>query len=82
MLTENGTNNKEILNRLATVTAAMVILEKILKSREIVFNLKYNLYKSLKLSILLYCCETWTSLEESKKKISAFESNAWDLEDS
>ena len=64
MLIENGTIKKDILIRL---TAAMVRLDKIWKSRQIKFNLKYKLYKCQVLSILLYGCETWTLLEDLKR---------------
>ena len=54
----------------------MVRLEMIWRSRVISFKIKFNLYNSLILSILLYGCETWTLLEESKKLLNAFEPNS------
>ena len=50
MLTKHGTivdrySKKDILIILATSTAAIVRFEKILKVREIEFNLKYKLYR-------------------------------------
>ena len=76
MLTDTGNSKKEIQIRLATAVTALVKLEKIWRSGEIDFKLKYRLYISLVISTLLYGCESWTLLEESKKKIRSFESKA------
>ena len=54
--------------------SALANLEKIWRSGEIKFKLKFRLYNSLVVSTLLYGCETWTLLEEPKKKIRGFES--------
>ena len=51
-------SNIEIHIRLATVFSALVKLEKIWRSGEIEFKLKFILYNSLVLSTLLYGCET------------------------
>ncbi len=50
----------------------MARLNRIWKS-SISFNIKYRLYKSLIISILLYGCEIWTMLAETEKKVQAFE---------
>ena len=76
-LSDDATSKKEICIRLATATSVMVKLEKIWRSKEIVFKIKCKLYKSLVLSTLLYGCETWTLYQESKKRISAFETKAF-----
>ena len=75
MLTNSGKSKNEIRIRLATAVSALAKLEKIWRSGEIEFKLKFRLYNSLVLSTLLYGCETWTLLEESKK-IRGFESKA------
>ena len=54
----------------------MIRLYTIWNSKHINFKLKYNLYRSLVLSILTYGCETWTISVAMQKKISAFESKA------
>ena len=69
MFTNSGKSKNEIRIRLATAVSELVKLEKILRSWEIEFKLKCRLYNSLVLSTLLYVCETWTLLEESKKRI-------------
>ena len=76
MLTHSGNSKNEIRIRLATAVSALVKLEKIWHSGEIEFKLKFRLYNSLVLTTLLYGCEIWTLLEESKKKIRGFESKA------
>ena len=72
-ITSDGKSDNEIRIRLAL---AMIRLYTIQNSKHINFKLKYNLYRSLVLSILTYGCETWTISVEMQKKISAFESKA------
>ena len=72
-LTKNGTCDQELRIRLAQATSAMVRLTTIWKSTHIRFKLKYNLYRSLILSILTYGCESWTLNANKTKKIQAFE---------
>ena len=77
MHTDTSNSMKEILIILTTEVTELVKLEKIWRGGEIDFKLKYRLYNSLVLSTLLYTtygCESWTLLEESKKKIRGFES--------
>ena len=40
------------------------------------FKLKYNLYRSLVLSILTYGCEAWSISTEMQKKLQAFENKS------
>ena len=53
MLTDTGNSKKEIRIRLATAVTALVNLEKIWRSGEIDFKLKYRLYNSLFFQL---CC--------------------------
>ena len=76
-LKKNGSSEGEIRIRIATATSAIVRLDKIWTSKMINFTLKYNLYKSLVLSIFIYGCESWTILESMKKKIIAFENKSY-----
>ena len=75
-LTKNGTCDQEVRIRLAQATSAMVRLTTIWKSTHIIFKLKYNLYRSLILSILTYGCESWTLNANITKKILAFENKS------
>ena len=63
-LSDDATSKKEIRIRLAMATSVMVKLEKIWRSKEIVFKIKCKLYKSLVITTLLYGCETWTLYQE------------------
>ena len=76
-LTKNGTCDQEVRIRLAQATSAMVRLTTIWKSTHIRFKLKYNLYRSLILSILTYGCESWTLNANITKKILAFENKSY-----
>ena len=69
-------SDNELLIRLATATSAMIRLNVIWTSKNISFKIKFNLYRSLVLSILLYGSETWTLMLNEEKKISAFENKA------
>ena len=75
-LKKDGSSEGEIRIRIATATTAIVRLDNIWTSKKINFTLKYNLYKSLVLSIFLYRCESWTILESMEKKIVAFENKS------
>ena len=57
-ITKDGSSDSEIKIRLAQATSAMVRLTTIWNSKYIRFKLKYNLYRSLVLSILTYWCES------------------------
>jgi hypothetical protein len=37
------------------------------------FRIKFRLYRSLVVSILLYGCETWTLLVDMERRLQAFE---------
>ena len=41
--------------------------------RNIRFQTKFQLFKSLVVSILLYECETWTLMADDERRIQAFE---------
>ena len=75
-LTKNGTCEQEVRIRLAQAISAMVRLTTIWNSTHIRFKLKYNLYRSLILSIFTYGCESWTFNANITKKIQAFENKS------
>ena len=75
-LKSGGSSDNELRIRLATATSAMIRLNVIWTSKNIRFKIKFNLYRSLVLPILLYWCETWTLMLNEEKKISAFENKA------
>ena len=69
-LCKDGTCSAEIRVR---IVSAMTRLNRIWRSNTIGFASKFKLYKSLVASILLYGCEIWTKLDDSEKRIQAFE---------
>ena len=75
-LTKNGICDQEVRIRLTQATSAMVRLTTIWKSTHIRFKLKYNIYRSLILSILTYGCESWTLNANITNKILAFENKS------
>ena len=59
-LKSGGSSDNELRIRLATATSAMIRLNDIWTicySKNISFKIKFNLYRSLVISILLYGCE-------------------------
>ena len=64
-LSKDGTCRAEI--RIATATTAMARLNRVWKSN-ISFQTKFQLFRSLLVSILLYGCETWTLLVDDERE--------------
>ena len=74
---DHPTKKYELANpRLAQATSAMVRLIITRKNPHIKFSIKYNLYRSLVLSILTYGCESWTLNFTTTKMIHEFENKA------
>ena len=72
----DGSSDKELRLRIDTVSSSMIRLNIIWTSKNIGFKVKFNLYRSLVLSILLHGCETRTLMSNEEKKITAFENKA------
>ena len=72
-LCKDGTCSAEVCIRIASVMAAMAILNMIWQCNSISLTNKFKLYKSLGTSILLYGYEIRTLLVDSVKRIHAFE---------
>ena len=75
--TKDGRSSADIKTRIGIATSAMARLDNIWKSRDISFQTKVKLYKSLVLSILLYGCESWTLAAETTRRLQAFESKSY-----
>ena len=65
-LRKDGNCPAEIRVSIASAVAATARLNRIWRSDNISLASKFRLYRSL---ILLYGCETWTLLSDSKKRI-------------
>ena len=66
---KEGFCSTDVRTRIASAMAATGRLNRIWRCNTISFASKFQLYKSLATSILLYRCETWTLLADSGKKI-------------
>ena len=74
---KDGKSETGINIRMATAASALVRLITIWESRNISLHTQLLLYKSLILSILLYCCETWIITEILERRITAFDHKAY-----
>ena len=71
-LTTDGRSIKEVKRRISLATSAMTRLSVIWKSKSITFPVKWILYNSLVVSILLYGCESWTFTVDLERKVDVF----------
>ena len=67
-LCKDGTCSAVGCIRIASAMAAMARLNRISRCNTTSFASKFQLYKSLVTSILLYGCDTWILLADSEKK--------------
>ena len=73
-IAKDGHSSAEVKTRLAMAASSMARLQQIWKSNDISFTSKFQLYRSLILSIALYGCESWTLSKDLEKRIESFES--------
>ena len=59
-ITANGDCSHEIKRRLLLGRKAMISLDNILKSRDIIVPTKVNLVKAMVFPVVMYGCESWT----------------------
>ena len=52
---------------------AMVILDRILKSRDITLLTKFHIVKAMVFPVVRYGCESWTMKKAECRRIDAFE---------
>ena len=76
IFTGDGTDDREINNRVIQARRVIRCINGILWSTEITKNRKYNIYETLVKSILLYGCETWRLTERNKRKLETTEMDA------
>ena len=72
-ISSDGKSLTEIKNRIALATGAISNLTVLWKCRKISFTVKFKLYNTLILSVLMYGCESWTLVAESERRLQAFE---------
>ena len=71
-ITSEGHCTAEIMRRIALAAAAMSSLSRVWREKHLRPRTKLRLYESCVLSVLLYCCETWTTLKADAERLQAF----------
>ena len=69
----DGTNVKEINNRVGKAAGAFRELEKVWKDRHLSLDIKMKFYNSCVLSTLLYAAECWSLTERDEARLDAFD---------
>ena len=74
-ITADGDCSHEIKKRLLLGRKAMTNLDSVLKSRDIILQSKVHLIKDMVFPVVMYGCESWTSLikKAELRRIDAFE---------
>ena len=66
-----------IRRRLLLGRRAMIILDSILKGRDITLSTKVHLVKAMVFPVVMYGCESWTIKKAEHRRIDAFELWCW-----
>ncbi|XP_072037001.1 uncharacterized protein [Amphiura filiformis] len=69
----DGSNTKELNNRIGRATGAFRELDKVWKDRNINLETKLKFYNACVLSTLLYAAECWTLTERDEARLDAFD---------
>ena len=72
-ITADGNCSHEIKRCLLLGRKAMINLDSILKSRDIILPTKVCLVKAMVSSVVTYGCETWTMKKAEGQRMDAFE---------
>jgi len=67
-----GRCQPDIIRRIGIASTAMHSMNKVWRQTRLQLQTKLRLYQTCILSILLYCSETWTLLQEDLRKLEAF----------
>ena len=76
-ITADGGCSHEIKRRLLLGRKAMINLDSILKSRDIIFPTKVCLVKAMVFPVVVYGCESWAIKKAEHRRIDAFELWCW-----
>ena len=76
-ITADGDCSHEIKRHLLFGRKAMINLESILKSRDIIFQQNVHLIKAMVFPVLMYGCESWSIKKAECRRIGAFELWCW-----
>ena len=76
-ITADGDCSHEIKRHLLLGRKVMIILDSILKSRDITLSTKVLLVKAMVFLVVMYGCESWTIKKAEHQRIDAFELWCW-----
>ena len=76
-ITADGDCSHEIKRRLLLGRKVMIILDSMLKSRDIILPTKFHLDKATVFPTVMYGCESWTIKKAKCRRIDAFELWCW-----
>ena len=76
-LTADGHCTHEIKTHLLPGRKAMIDLDSILKSRDIILPTKVDLVKAMVFPLVMYGCESWTIKKVEHQRIDVFELQCW-----
>ena len=76
-ITADGDCSHEIKRRLLLGRKIMTNLDSILKSRDITLPTKVRLVRAMVFPVVIYGCESWTTKEDERQRIDAFELWCW-----
>ena len=76
-ITADGDCSHEIKRRLLLGRKAMLDLDNILKSRDIILPTKFHLVKAIVFPVVMYGCKSWTTKKAECLRIDAFKLWCW-----
>ena len=76
-ITADGDCSHEVKRRLLLGRKVMTNLDSILKTRDISLLTKVHLVKAMVFPVLMYGCESWTTMKAEHRRTDAFELWCW-----
>ena len=76
-ITEDGDCSHEIKRHLLLGRIPMIILDSVLKSRDITLLAKVHQVKAMVFPVVMYGCESWTIKKAEHRRVNAFELWCW-----
>ena len=82
-ITADDDCSHEIKRHLLLGRKAMIILDSVLKSRDINLPTKFHIFKAMAFPVVMYRCESWIIKKAEYQRIDAFDSweSLWQQED-
>ena len=77
MVTANGDSSHEIRRHFLLGRKAMTNLDRVLKSRDIIWLTKVRIVKAMVFPVVMYGCESWTTRKAETQRIDAFKLWCW-----